>query len=319
MKDLEYESAVEATSDDAAISKLSSARLGYFKDDFMQYFVSKRKITRRSPIINRGYFARVAARDKILLDFLRLTGTEIKKQIVSLGAGSDTLYFRLLQDYPDDFKNLVKFVELDLPAVVRRKKKIIEATPELKSRIEGTLDVYALEACDITDTEALEKVFRSIPNFSFTTPTLFLSECVLVYLTPSESLEIIRSLKRSFLECAVFVYEQIRPDDAFGKVMMENLASRGCPLKGLPAHKSPEMQIERFTVKGGFEYAECLDMNDVYYKVLPKEVVRRAEHLEIFDEYEEWHLMSAHYAITLARHYSDSSSVLAQLSLEIRS
>ena len=41
-------------------------------------------------------------------------------------------------------------------------------------------------------------------------------------------------------------------------------------------------------------------MNDVYYRLLSPEAVARAERLELFDEVEEWHLMSAHYCIAVA-------------------
>lgn len=304
----QWDNAVEATSDDAAISKLSATKLGYFDDKYMTYFVARKKFIRRSPIINRGYFARVAARDKVVEDFLRATNRE--SQIVSLGAGSDTLYFRLVEsdNYPK------RYVEVDLPAVVKRKKTIIAKTDELKSKIKD--DIYSLYDLDITNTEMLIESLLKLENFSFDIPTLFLSECVLVYIEPEKSMKIIQAIQQNFKESAVFVYEQVRPDDAFGKVMMKNLKNRGCPLKGLIAHRSPEMQIDRFKNNGGFTDCECFDMNDIYYKGIAKETLKRIEKLEIFDEFEEWHLMSAHYAIVLAKNYPDNTqSVIAKLHL----
>ena len=50
----------------------------------------------------------------------------------------------------------------------------------------------------------------------------------------------------------------------------------------------------------GYATASACDMNDVYYRLLPRDAVAAAERLELFDELEEWHLMSAHYSITVA-------------------
>lgn len=46
------ESRVYETADDAAVSKLSAIRHGYFNDPFLGLFV--RRFQRRSPLINRG-------------------------------------------------------------------------------------------------------------------------------------------------------------------------------------------------------------------------------------------------------------------------
>ena len=62
------------------------------KDDYIHLFV--RRLVKRSPIINRGYFARWAAIRKLLYQFLDCEGCNskkgsMKKQILSLGAGFD--------------------------------------------------------------------------------------------------------------------------------------------------------------------------------------------------------------------------------------
>lgn len=306
---IQWDNAVEGTSDDAAISKLSAATLGYFDDKFMTYFVGRKKFIRRSPIINRGYFARVAARDEVVTQFLDLCNKNC--QILSLGAGSDTLYFRLAS------RGLKpkRYVEVDLAGVVVRKQKIIAQTEELNSLVDN--EVYSLFEADIVKVDDLQKKLSKLENFDFNLPTLILSECVLVYLEPENSMKILKMISKEFQNSSIFVYEQVRPDDAFGKVMMENLRRRGCPLKGLVAHRSPEMQIDRFKNIAGFSHCECFDMNKIYYEVLPKPLINKIEKLEIFDEFEEWHIMSAHYAIVLAKNISNSNvnSPLHKLSL----
>ncbi len=53
-----------------------------------------------------------------------------------------------------------------------------------------------------------------------------LGRCVLVYLAPEASEALVRRLG-ALLPCAAcVVYEQIRPDDAFGRQMVINLEAR---------------------------------------------------------------------------------------------
>ena len=54
------EKAVEGTADDATLCKLYCIQKGYFQDTFLQHFVS-RAPPKRPPMINRGYWSRVAA------------------------------------------------------------------------------------------------------------------------------------------------------------------------------------------------------------------------------------------------------------------
>lgn len=326
-------STVEETNDDAALSKLSAVTQGYYEDPFISLFVRGTR-TRRSPLINRGYFARVAARDAVIRSFLhQIPNADSAAQILSLGAGSDTTFFRLCA--ANTAPKL--FVEVDLEDVVRRKLKILGASEDLldlaqlgAEEVKQSLDSgdllvkserYALARADLRRTEALDEVMMQKCGLDPALPTLVLSECVLVYLEPAESGSVIEWVSSRLKRAAFFVYEQIRPDDAFGKVMLSNLARRGCPLKGIQAHKSTEEQVERFRSRG-FHKVECLDMNDVYYKVLDPAKRAAAEKLELFDEFEEWHLVQAHYCIVLALRFEEAEgdagecdTALASLSL----
>lgn len=58
---------------------------------------------------------------------------------------------------------------------------------------------------------------------------------------------------------------QVKPDDAFGRQMVSNLESRGCPLLGLPATPSLEAHCGRL-VDNGWSAAASWDM-DTLYKV----------------------------------------------------
>ena len=45
-----------------------------------------------------------------------------------------------------------------------------------------------------------------------------------------------------------------------------------------------------------------MDMNDFYNNMLDSTERDRVEKLEMFDEYEEWHLKCAHYMVLLGYH-----------------
>jgi O-methyltransferase involved in polyketide biosynthesis len=57
----------------------------------------------------------------------------------------------------------------------------------------------------------------------FSLPTLFISECVLIYLAPEESQSILDWITANVQNTMFLLYEQILPDDTFGKVMLRNL------------------------------------------------------------------------------------------------
>ena len=120
---------VQGTNDSCTMSKAAMVKRGYFLDPYVCKFVST--IATRSPIINRGYFIRaysVQALVSYLLKnsyFVDEKGNKVFiKQIVSLGAGFDTMYFRLRDSGAT--KHVVNYVEVDAPNVLQRKRAVIE-------------------------------------------------------------------------------------------------------------------------------------------------------------------------------------------------
>ena len=81
-----------------------------------------------------------------------------------------------------------------------------------------------------------------------TCPTLVLTECLLIYLKPQDSVNIIRWCSQ-FWNTAPFVgvvnYEMINPFDMFGKKMVDNLRDRGCELLGIDQCPTMETQEQR--------------------------------------------------------------------------
>ncbi|KAM7261220.1 hypothetical protein ACFE04_026695 [Oxalis oulophora] len=335
--------AVQATNDDASASKLSCVKKGYMKDDYVHFFV--RRSVKRAPIINRGYFARWSALRKLLYQFLDCDRhvdekDRTKKQILSLGAGFDTMYFQL----QDEGRAPYLYVELDFKerllfgcmkwkvndelriwaAVTSKKAAIIESCSQLREKLgasalisqekgEVLSDNYKLLPVDLRDIQKLDDII-TLANMDPCLPTFIIAECVLIYLDPDSSRPIVGWAARKFSTAMFFLYEQIHPDDAFGQQMMKNLEYRGCGLLGIYA--TPTIQAkENLFIDQGWQRAVGWDMLKVYNSFIEAQERRRLccqdayhlsflmiriERLELFDEFEEWHMMQEHYCVVFA-------------------
>ncbi|XP_065065850.1 leucine carboxyl methyltransferase 1-like [Rhopilema esculentum] len=298
---MSYDDGVIATNDDAASCKRFAVNKGYWKDDYIQYFV-RMMPERKAPEISRGYYARVEGMKILLTQFLEMTGRNC--QVVNLGAGFDTLFWQL---HADKMFPTQGFFEVDLKPVVTRKCMAIKSRRQLHDAFpEGGLviendeahsSLYHLIAADITNVAQMEdKLLKAGLNLSI--PTIFLAECVLIYLDPKDSNEILEWVARRF-ETAMFInYQPVNLTDRFGQVMLENLQSRHCTLLGAKGHPTVHHQKEVF-VKVGWEGAKAKDMMEVYRK-LPKEDVTHVEKLEFLDEVNLLHDLLRHYCISWA-------------------
>ncbi|XP_031565212.1 tRNA wybutosine-synthesizing protein 4-like [Actinia tenebrosa] len=291
---------VQSTNDSSILSKYSMVKAGYFKDDFLKHFVTKD--ARRSPLINRGYYIRMKAVDNMLRIFL--TSKEFdKKQVISLGAGFDTSFFRFNAE--GLLQNSCKFYEIDYPDVVKIKKSFIKNEPSLCSAVgaenhscpgvEGLhTDRYTLVGCNLKDLASLEKILLNC-NIDKSCPTLLLSEVVLCYLDAKSSSCVI-NWAATFFSSAVFVtYEQVFPDDPFGVVMIKHFHQVGSPLRSITEFPTPEVQIHRYQ-KQRWDLVKYQNMVS-FYKSLPTDEHQRIQQIEPFDEFEEWDLKCFHYII----------------------
>lgn len=239
-------------------------------------------------------------------------------QIVNLGAGMDTLYF-WLRDSPQRWRDDLVYFEVDFPEVLSKKLSAIIKKQALWPALDATCQEELISAelgisgtrelrtrhCRYVSTDmrmANELADAMVAaGFRNNKPTIFLSECVTVYMQAMHGDGIVQwaSSAVTGAPSAMVVYEQFNPSDAFGKVMVENLLNRGCPLLSIFEYPTLELQKERYLSRG-WERAWAASMNDVYSRYLDQKDVERIHKLEMMDEFEEWHLIQAHYCLLVA-------------------
>ena len=335
MADTRFDPAIRATNDDASTSKLAAVRLGYWSDPWLSHFLSqpaprapggappprRQAHLRRPPLINRGYFCRHLAFKWLVDEFLRRVPAGEGATIISLGAGFETTFFRLVSEVEGAGEAAgassapcrlpTRYVELDFSEVTRRKAATIAAVPDLLAAVGGdkaSLDLdagaltgpaFALRPVDLRDADAVLGALTDA-GVDPAHPTLILAECVFAYLPPAAGRALISALGHRFRAAAACaVYDPIRPDDAFGRQMGANLEARGCPLVGIPGAPSLEAQAERFTGGGAWAHAAAADLREVWDRRTPAAAHAAANALERLDEVEEWHLMLEHYGLAV--------------------
>ncbi|GAD98073.1 RING zinc finger protein [Paecilomyces variotii No. 5] len=335
---------VQNTDNDASVSRLSAVELGYLEDPFAKALTAPGAGARRFPIINRGTYVRTTAIDILVFRFLRSTDGQPprKKQIISLGAGSDTRVFRLLARHPHAD---IVYHELDFPTNTATKIKFIRGNPLLQRTlsIEKAEDLTISEAGDALhspsyhihpiDLRSLAAWVQSSPEsdsrspslqgLDTSLPTLLLSECCLIYLSPAEADGVVNYFTKTLFHAStnsgaatptqdspspasgsstvplgIVIYEPIRPDDAFGKTMVSNLATRGIQLQTLHKYASLNAQRQRLQDHGFNKGQEVADIDFIWERWVSDAEKERVSGLEMLDEIEEWRLLAQHYCIT---------------------
>uniref|UniRef100_A0A8C1VJD4 tRNA wybutosine-synthesizing protein 4 n=1 Tax=Cyprinus carpio TaxID=7962 RepID=A0A8C1VJD4_CYPCA len=230
------DAAVQGTNDSSVVSKVSAAAQGYFHDDFLKHFVCK--VSRRAPLINRGYYVRWKAVDHCLKQFFHATQSCSRRQILSLGAGFDSLYFRL---HAEGALGGVTVFEVDFPEVARRKAALINSNTCLKDTLPDRETVsnqqtnavfirsghYNLIGVDVRKEQEVE-VTLSAAGLQWDAPTLVLSEVVLTYMETQWSDAVIGWAAKLLPQSVFVMYEQIHPDDPFGRVMQNHFLKSQC-------------------------------------------------------------------------------------------
>ncbi|KAK3488157.1 S-adenosyl-L-methionine-dependent methyltransferase [Neurospora hispaniola] len=369
-----HDATIQGTDTDAAVSRLSAVQIGYIDDPYAELFAqSGPGAARRLPIINRGTYARTTAIDKLVDKFLDDTESSPEgRQIVSLGAGTDTRSFRLFSPSASTPRKRVIYHEIDFPAMCEKKQRIVCSAPQLRSILSdpdsveelshhgggnswhskavaekhkgSELWVHGLDLRAIAASQQPQQPLppgvpigsRGLHASPFTTgsttqheeqteetslpqqkepltltslnpnlPTLIISECCLCYLPPSTASSIVSFFTTTIQSSlSIVIYEPIKPDDAFGKMMVSNLAAREIRMPTLEVYKEAEDQERRLREAGfsggegnGIGGARSKTIEQIWEEWTSQEEKERVDALEGLDEVEEWKLLAGHYIV----------------------
>ncbi|KAJ5359496.1 Leucine carboxyl methyltransferase 1 [Penicillium cataractarum] len=338
---------VQGTDNDASVSRLSAVELGYLVDPYATALTPPGSATRRFPIINRGTYVRTTAIDQLVAHFLGPYSPETqhkKKQIISLGAGSDTRVFRLFTSRrPPD----VIYHEIDFAVNTATKIRAIRSTPNLQKALgidPSSNDVtvseagdalhtpsYHIHPCDLRSLSVNLSLAEALPGVDRSLPTLLISECCLIYLSPSEAAQVVTFFTEHVFgpthapsegseklqssptvpPLGLVLYEPIRPHDPFGRTMVSNLATRGIQLQTLNKYASLEAQRARL-LEQGFETGQAAaDIDFIWERWVKEEEKERVASLEFLDEMEEWRLLARHYCISWGWRNGDDAAAFS--------
>ncbi|KAI0100968.1 leucine carboxyl methyltransferase [Nemania sp. FL0031] len=305
-----HDATIQGTDTDAAVSRMSAVDLGYLDDPYARFFVhapAMGGIVRRLPIINRGTYTRTTALDRLIGAFLSATEGQ-ERQIISLGAGTDTRVFRL---FKEGNRSKLIYHEVDFPTVTDRKYHIVKSTPILREVIQGpdfvdqsrTWRNYGLSDasqywCHGIDLRDLAKPDATpFPGLRADIPTLLVSECCLCYLEVTDASAVMKYFTDRISRLSFVTYEPIHPNDPFGKQMVSNLAARHIRMPTLEEYTDTNKQEARLR-DAGFDSVHSLTIERIWVDWVSTEEKERVDGLEGLDEVEEWNLLAGHYSVS---------------------
>lgn len=294
---------------------------------------SSRTHRKVQPIIKRGTHARVCCMDRAISSFVHFNahkcsnkdqqtpGDNSMLQIVVMGSGKDTAFFR-------HAKPTIRWYEVDHSSVIQMKASVIRDSPRIfDSQVEETKYGFRVSrnydnetlrgntaaaantttTCSLirhdlrNPTSHLIQILENIESFDRNAPTLFLMECVLMYIPEESSRDLLEAIPKNFPNACLCCYEPILGSDAFGNMMEQNLVKAGVAVSTSCLLNSRTLREQlRKAIAAGFTKALGCDMYSAYETVMTQEQRSRANRCEFLDEVEEWMLIMRHYCFFVA-------------------
>lgn len=247
---------------------------------------------------------RTKALDAMIDGFISHNGPS-PKQIISLGAGTDTRPLHMFERPGAD--NIV-YHEIDFEPTCRRKQFIVQSTPalrpifnEFKTDNDGSWTAQPARGgkyrCHALDLRNMGNSMAELPStIRSDIPTLLLSECCLCYLTQEDSVRLLSFFSSKIPDLAALLYEPMPLDDAFGKMMTSNLKARHIHMPSLERYRDHHGQLSRLR-EAGFERLGYATIENAWNSWVDDGERERVDALEGLDEVEEWKLLAAHYVV----------------------
>ena len=193
---------------------------------------------------------------------------------VRISETGDALHSPGYHIHPLDLRELSRQAQFSLPSASSR--AVAETTPSSNSS-------------------------HLLQNVDSNLPTLLISECCLIYLSPQEADNVVQYFTKILFPSTplgLIIYEPIRPDDPFGRTMVANLATRGIHLQTLSKYATLDAQRARLREQGLDTGQAAADIDFLWERWVSEAEKERVAGLEMLDEMEEWRLLAGHYCIT---------------------
>lgn len=181
----------------------------------------------------------------------------------------------------------------------------------LSNKRDGAILPYHLIGFDLrlSPLQLFETLQSALHGFDSSVPTLFLFECVLMYLPESSAISLLRGVSSVCGPNAIVaIYDPVLGNDGFGRVMEQHLTRAGVAVPPtmdsndqlcLTACRTIDSHLDHLTACG-FDIAIGCDMLAAYDTVIGLAQRARANAVEMLDEIEEWILIMRHYCLVVA-------------------
>ena len=319
---------IMGTAKDAMDAKVSACQYGYYTDPFLPTTTVGNSI---QPLIRKGTFARVACIDRVVSSFLS-SGETNKKQIVILGSGMDTTYLRTQAGLLPTSSNTTTWYEVDMEPMIQSKYQFLSQMntiditmihPSSSSSCNGysiqfhnnnykKQDGYYLIPFDL-QTDCMDLLTKKMVDFQCHIPTLFVMECVQMYLSESSSQQLLTCISKVCKEPIVVLYDPILQHDAFGQVMKQHLQQR-FTMSDMSVYHTTTLQKQIQKMQScGLPFLLGTHMMNAYTSILTNQQRRHSNSCEMLDEMEEFTLLMQHYCILLAGKSSSENKMTQTL------
>jgi [phosphatase 2A protein]-leucine-carboxy methyltransferase len=287
-----------------------------------------------SDVLRTGTYIRTTGLDILIDAFISQDPSDSKdlnpsRQIVSLGAGTDTRYFRLRAN---NKHRKVVYHEFDFPSVsdhklqlVRNNKTVLSQDESLRlfshrstEAVEGQEEGYwgftpvndsedirfcchPLDLRQLPHSPSMKSLdyFKGLRN---DLPTLVISECCLCYLEVDNAKDVMDWFAQRLPSIGIVLYEPIGVDDSFGQMMVSNLAARNITMPTVKVYKNLTDQLQRVSSILGdnavpSDCTEAQTIERIWDQWVSPQEKERVDSLEGLDEVEEWQMLARHYTV----------------------
>lgn len=209
----------------------------------------------------------------------------------------------------------VKFVDIDHEALMSSKCDIVTNTPKMKDLLtlrtpkatKGVLldsDEYVAIGCDLRNVKRLDRLVRNVVLVEECT-VLCIAEVSIAYMHPDDADAVIAwssSLSSDVTFCLLEQASLDRPDNPFTATMLRHFDKLGSPLRTVLKYPGNHAQSQRFFA-AGFQNIESQNLWELWSNPAFLSPSQRMglDHIEPFDEWEEFALFASHYTFLIAQ------------------